>query len=39
MNYYDIIEKTEGNAWALLKKKNTLSPPQEIIMKYEKICE
>lgn len=35
--YFDVIEKTEDNRMAILKKKQNASVPKEIIAKYELI--
>ena len=35
LDYFDIIEKTEDNRMVILKKKNNVSVPQEVITKYE----
>jgi hypothetical protein len=37
LNYFDIIEKTKDNNMVLLKKKDNMVIPQELIEKYELI--
>jgi hypothetical protein len=37
LNYFDIIEKTKDNNMVLLKKKDNIVIPQELIEKYELI--
>lgn len=35
LDYYDIIEKTTDNSLVILKKKSGVSPPAELLSKYE----
>jgi hypothetical protein len=35
LDYYDVIDKSNDNIMAILKKKQTNSPSQELIKKYE----
>lgn len=35
LDYYDIVEKTNDNKMAILKKKNCVSPSKQLIEKYE----
>ena len=35
LEYFDIIEKTKGNRMVILKKKNNVIIPKDVIEKYE----
>jgi len=37
LDYYDIVEKTEDNRMVVLRKKNNVSIPDDLIKKYELI--
>ena len=37
LDYYDIVEKTEDNRMVILRKKNNVSIPPDLIKKYELI--
>jgi hypothetical protein len=37
LEYFDIVERTQDNRMVILKKKNNVNIPKEIIEKYELI--
>lgn len=37
LDYYDVVEKTEDNRMVVLRKKNNISIPNDLIKKYELI--
>lgn len=37
LDYFDVIEQTNANSMVVLKKKNNISIPEDVIKKYELI--